>query len=114
MSLATNPIFPRNGDATRLAWSGLTLDDFDLVTDYENSRHSKPNPAYYRDVLEQFRLDPAQCLMVGNNVEEDVDAAAAVGLPAYLVTDNVINRNDAPITCPNGSYADMVEYLRRL
>ena len=52
--LATNPIFPANGDATRLSWIGLKMEDFDLVTDYQNSCHCKPNPAYYQDILTQF------------------------------------------------------------
>lgn len=112
--LATNPIFPANGDATRLSWIGLKMEDFDLVTDYANSRHCKPNPAYYRDILDQFHLDPAQCLMIGNDVQEDVEAAAAAGIPAWLLTDTAINRGNAPITCPGGSYQEMVDYLKQL
>lgn len=112
--LATNPIFPANADATRLSWIGLKMEDFDWVTDYANSRHSKPNPAYYRDLLEQFHLDPARCLMIGNDVQEDVEAAGAAGIPAWLLTDNPINRKGSPITCPGGSYGEMVEYLRAL
>ena len=45
--LATNPIFPRVGVETRLSWVGLTLEDFSLVTSYENSTTCKPNPSYY-------------------------------------------------------------------
>ena len=112
--LATNPIFPANGDATRLSWIGLKMEDFDLVTDYANSCHSKPNPAYYRDILAQFDLDPAQCLMVGNDVQEDVEAAAAAGIPAWLLTDHVINRKNTPVTCPGGSYQELLEFLSTL
>ena len=49
--LATNPIFPAVAVETRLGWVGLTGSDFDLVTTYENSRSSKPNPAYYQSIL---------------------------------------------------------------
>ncbi len=112
--LATNPIFPANGDATRLSWIGLKMEDFDLVTDYANSRHCKPNPAYYRDILDQFHLDPSRCLMIGNDVQEDVQAAAAAGIPAWLLTDTAINRGNTPVTCPSGSYQQMVDYLKQL
>ena len=112
--LATNPIFPTVADVTRLDWIGLKMEDFDLVTDYTNSCFSKPNPAYYQTILDQFGLDPAQCLMVGNNVKEDWQAAAAVGIPCFLLTDNLINPDDTPLTCPHGSYEEMVEYLRAL
>lgn len=112
--LATNPIFPANGDATRLSWIDLKLEDFDLVTDYANSCHSKPNPAYYRDILAQFDLDPAQCLMVGNDVQEDVEASAAAGIPTWLLRDHMINRNNTPVTCPGGSYQELLELLSTL
>ena len=112
--LATNPIFPANGDATRLSWIGLKMEDFDLVTDYQNSCHCKPNPAYYQDILAQFDLDAANCLMVGNDVQEDVEAAGAVGLPVYLLNDHTIHRTDAPITCPQGSYEECIQYLEQL
>jgi FMN phosphatase YigB (HAD superfamily) len=112
--LATNPIFPRSADESRLSWLGLKAEDFDLVTDYENSRFCKPNPAYYREILEQFQLDPAQCLMIGNNVQEDWAAANAVGMPGYLVTDWLIGKEDAPLPCPGGTYEEMVEMLRNL
>lgn len=112
--LATNPIFPANGDATRLSWIGLKMEDFDLVTDYQNSRHCKPNPAYYRDILSQCGLDASNCLMIGNDMQEDVEAARAVGLQVYLLNDHVIHRTDAPITCPNGSYEELIQYLEQL
>ena len=45
--LATNPLFPAVGVATRLGWIGLTPGDFQYVTSYENSSYCKPNPAYF-------------------------------------------------------------------
>ena len=42
--LATNPIFPRVAILARLSWIGLEESDFDLITDYHNSCHAKPNP----------------------------------------------------------------------
>lgn len=112
--LATNPVFPTVADESRLSWIGLNMEDFDLVTDYCNSSYCKPNPAYYRSILDQFHLDPAQCLMVGNNVTEDWQAASAVGIPCYLLTDCIINQENLPITCPHGSYEDLVAYLEQL
>ena len=112
--LATNPIFPRCADVTRLAWLGLTLEDFDLVTDYENCGTSKPNPAYYTGILTQFSLDPSKCLMIGNDVEEDVIAANKAGISAWLMNDHVINRKNRTVECPQGSYEEMIEFLESL
>ena len=52
--LPDGPIFPAVAVETRLRWVGLTQADFDWVTTYENSRRSKPSPAYYRDILERM------------------------------------------------------------
>ena len=42
--LATNPIFPRVATMQRIDWAGLDVEDFELVTVYENFNYSKPNP----------------------------------------------------------------------
>lgn len=73
--LATNLIFPPNGVATRLSWLGLKPADFDFVTSYENSRFCKPNPHYYQEILLSQGLQAENCLMIGNDVDEDVIAA---------------------------------------
>ena len=112
--LATNPIFPRNADETRLSWLGLSCDDFDLVTDYENCGFCKPNPEYYRQILRGFSLEPSSCLMIGNDVDEDILAAEKAGISCFLLTDQVINRQGRAIRCPGGNYEEMLEYLRAI
>ena len=55
----------------RIDWAGLDPEDFKIITTYEDHVYCKPNPEYFRQILEQFELDPSECLMVGNDVEED-------------------------------------------
>lgn len=112
--LASNPLFPRVATKTRLSWADLRLDDFDWVTEYTNSSSCKPNPVYYKEILNRFGLNSEKCLMIGNDVQEDYEAASSVGISVYLVTDNIINRNNAEITCPHGTYADMIEYIKSI
>lgn len=90
--LATNPIFPLVGQATRLSWVGLKPENFSLVTSYENSSFCKPNPAYFGEILKKTGKRPEECLMVGNDADEDL-AAAQAGLEVYLVTDCLINKS---------------------
>lgn len=110
--LATNPLFPPNGVATRLSWVGLRPQDFDLVTDYENSSFCKPNPQYYRQIQDKLGLT-GPCLMVGNDVQEDVQAASQAGMFTFLVTDCLISRGEMP-DCPQGSFAGMLALLEAL
>lgn len=112
--LATNPLFPMVGQASRLSWLGLKPEDFDLVTSYESDRFCKPNPAYFTEICRRMDLDPAGCLMIGNDETEDMWAATAAGLQAYLVTDCLIPSQDHPWQGPRGTFAQMVEMLKAL
>ena len=111
--LATNPLFPAAGVRTRLRWIGLTMKDFDDVTTYENSAYCKPNPDYYRALLQRCGLHPESCVMVGNDVGEDILAAQAAGLDTYLVTDCAIGL-DTPHESERGSFSALLEWLRTL
>lgn len=111
--LATNPLFPEVAVRTRMSWIGLKPEDFDWVTNYANSSTCKPNPQYYKDICEQFELDPAKCLMIGNNAQEDIEAAAAAGIAGFLIKDWLICEGELP-DCPQGSFEDMLDYLKGL
>ncbi len=110
--LATNPIFPAVATEARIRWAGLHKEEFALVTTYENSRHCKPNPAYYEDILAEIGADPKECLMVGNDATEDL-AAAKLGIPVFLLTDCLIDKHHADLTdVPKGNFDDLVTYLQ--
>lgn len=112
--LATNPIFPEAATKKRIRWAGLSPSDFELVTTYENSRFCKPNPAYYREILGQIGADAGECLMVGNDVEEDM-AAGEVGLSVFLLTDCLINRAGKDLAgYRSGCFGELLAYVRGL
>lgn len=114
LALATNPIFPAIATESRMLWAGLNKEDFALYTTYENSRHCKPNPNYYRDILSQLGADPAECLMVGNDVTEDM-VAQTLGMKVFLLTDCLINKHDQDITAyPQGSFEELIGYIQTL
>ncbi len=110
--LATNPIFPAIATEKRMRWAGLSPDDFSYYTTYENSCHCKPNPAYYRDILSHLGLRPEECIMVGNDVEEDM-VTATLGMKVFLLTDCLISRNKTDISqYPNGGFDELIDYLK--
>ena len=112
--LATNPLFPEEAIKARLDFIGLEPQDFDLVTTYDNFGSCKPNPLYYAEIAEKIGVDPADCLMIGNNVEEDIEAARAAGLSTYLVTDCLIAKDGQIPDTPKGSFSELVEFLERI
>ena len=112
--LATNPVFPRCATMNRIRWAGLDAENFALITTYEDYSYCKPNVEYFRTILEEMALKPEECLMVGNDVEEDL-VIRDLGVKAYLVTDTMENKKELPIrTDYMGSLKDLVDFIRAL
>ena len=95
VAVATSPVFPEIATRKRLAWAGLNWEDFALVTTYDNSTFGKPHPAYYREVLEKIGKTAEECLMVGNDVDEDM-STSEMGMQVFLLHPWVLNRKNKP------------------
>ena len=109
--LATNPIFPETATQSRICWAGLKPSDFELYTTYENSCYCKPNPFYYTAILKELDVQPEKCLMVGNDVTEDM-VARTVGMKVFLLTDCLINKSRDDISqYPRGSFEQLMQYI---
>ena len=91
--LATNPIFPLVAVKKRIEWAGLKFNDFIYVTHFEKSTSCKPNLSYYNEILETLNEKAENCIMIGNDVEEDM-IAGKIGMKTFLVTPNIIKRNN--------------------
>lgn len=110
--LATNPVFPAVATQARIRWAGLSPENFSHITTYENSHFCKPKPEYYREILEKARLRPEECLMVGNDVNEDM-AARELGMQVFLLTPCLINKDGKDISAyPHGDFPELWQYLR--
>lgn len=109
--LATNPIFPISAIRQRIEWAGVGDIDFKFVTSYEECHFCKPHPEYYLEIAERIGCRPEECLMVGNDVVEDL-AAAKIGMKTYLVTDCLLNSKAVAIkTDYQGSLAELAETI---
>lgn len=109
--LASNPIFPLVAQRNRAVWAGIDPEAFDLITGYENSRFCKPNPGYFSDIAAALGVEYEECLMVGNDVQEDM-CAARLGMSVFLVTTNIINRDGSDTSAyMQGGLCDLCDYL---
>lgn len=114
VALATNPLFPSVATDSRIRWAGLNPMDFELYTTYENSRYSKPNLNYYRELLTKLNVEPGECLMVGNDVADDM-VATNLGMKVFLLTDCMINKEGKDISIyPHGSFTELVAYVTNM
>ena len=114
LGLATNPIFPAIATQSRIRWTGLEPSDFEIYTTYENIGFSKPNPSYYLEVAKILGVKPEECLMVGNDVTEDM-VAETIGMKVFLLTDCLINREDKDISEYNhANFDDLISYIEKI
>ena len=112
--LATNPLFPAVATESRMRWAGLSPEDFEIYTTYENSRFCKPNLEYYKWLLERIGLSAGECLMVGNDVGDDM-VAEALGMKVFLLTDCLINKTDRAVEdFRRGGFDELKAYLEEL
>ncbi len=88
--IATNPLFPATAVHQRLAWAGFPPDEYPFawIASFETSHFCKPNPAYYAELLAFLRWPESPAVMVGNDWENDILPAEALGLPTFWLCEN--------------------------
>ncbi len=115
VAIATNPLFPRKATYHRLRWAGLSPEryPFALVSTYETFHFTKPQPAYYAEVLGRLGWPDGPVLMVGNDVEADLVPAAALGLATFHVLDVPSRTTDGFAPTGRGYLADLRSWLEQ-
>jgi len=112
--LVTNPLFPKDAIIQRIVWAGLDPEDFAYITSFEGNSYCKPQLKMYEEVLEHLGLKAEACMMVGNDVDEDM-IAGQLGMTTYLVTEHILNRGSGPIVVDHqGDYDDFLKYVKAL
>lgn len=91
--LSTNPVFPHLAIVNRMKFVDLNEEDFDYITDYSNSRFSKPNKEYFIDILKTLDLKPDEVIIFGNNEIEDGLCGEEAGIRTYLLDKYLISKS---------------------
>ncbi len=86
VAIATNPLFPRQAILHRLEWAGVIDFPYALITSYEDMHFTKPHAAYYQEIADCIGHAPEACLMVGDDVENDIEPAAESGMRTFWIT----------------------------
>ncbi len=112
--VATNPMFPRRAIEERLRWADLpvTRYPFALVTTYDEMHATKPNRAYYEEILSYVGCAPANALMVGDDWENDMVPALALGMATFWITDGKAEKGDVTQVMGAGSMFDLSQRLQ--
>ena len=62
-------------------------------------------------MLAELGVEPESCIMVGNDVDEDIRPAEKLGMGAFLLTPCLLNRSGSEVRCPRGGFAELKEFL---
>lgn len=88
--IATNAVFPFTALQQRLDWAEIGHFRYELITSYEIMHFCKPHVEYYQEIVDKIGVKPEYCLMVGNDVGEDLPAGE-IGIKTFLVENNLIS-----------------------
>ncbi|MBI5934025.1 MAG: DinB family protein [Chloroflexi bacterium] len=112
--IATSPYFPRKATYHRLRWAGLPPEKypFALISTYDDFHFTKPHVAYFAEVLARLGWPDGPVLMVGNDVEQDLIPAAALGLATYHSVDVTPSANGFNAT-GRGRLAELRAWLEQ-
>jgi HAD superfamily hydrolase (TIGR01549 family) len=86
--IATNPLYPAEAVYSRLKWGGLVEDPnyYSFITSADNMHFSKPNPAYYAEIIGNIGLEPDEVIVVGDSMRNDIQSASALGIHTFHIT----------------------------
>ena len=88
--IATNPLFPEIATLKRIRWAGLGdyVNKIELITHGEDFSTSKPDIAYYQEILDKIDKKPADCLIIGNDLYND-GSGSRLGMKFFHVINKV-------------------------
>lgn len=112
--VATNPIFPLKAIEHRIRWAGFEPSDFSYISCFKKSHYCKPHIQFYEEILREIGKKPWECMMVGNDVQEDV-IAGKLGIKTYLITNQLLHRTEEEIKADHiGTYEDFYSFVKGL
>lgn len=113
VAIATNPLFPKLATQHRVKWAGLVefIPDFKNITTYETFHFSKPNPAYYTEILMQLGWPAQPALVIGNDFEADIQPARKLGIPAFLLETGAENPLKSDLN--SGTFDDAMKWVKK-
>ncbi|HEX6843723.1 MAG TPA: TIGR01458 family HAD-type hydrolase [Actinomycetota bacterium] len=94
---------------------GAFLAGLETATGVEAVACGKPSATYFRAALQDLGVDARAALMVGDDIENDVEGARAAGIRAALVRTGKYRAGDESRGAPDAvldSFADLPAWLR--
>ncbi len=103
VAIATNSLFPKTAITQRLAWAGLSPDQYPLalIPSFQTFHFAKPNPAYFAELLANLAWPEGPVVMAGDSLSNDIYSARQAGLATFWVASPTIDLPEGQ-PAPNG------------
>lgn len=85
VAIATNPLFPHSAVVQRLKWAGIDAERIWFISTLDNVHFTKPNPAYYEEIMTRLGFEPDETVMIGDDWDNDIVPAARAGFSTYWI-----------------------------
>ena len=109
VAIATNPLFPHTATYQRIQWSGLDPKDFELFTAYDDFHFTKPNPAYYAEILGRVGWPEMPAVMIGDNPSDDLIPMDTFGFETFW-----IKQENQRTSWKGGDLVDVKSWLQQV
>lgn len=106
VALASNPVLPLRAVVERINWAELSSEQFAVISSIEDFHYCKPHLGYFEEMAEKLNLDPAECLIVGNQPAEDI-IVRELGLKTFLLDDS----SDKAQLDGSGDFSDLYQLI---
>lgn len=84
LACASNCLMPKIAIEERMRCCGIDPARFDFIPGMEYMHHSKPNPLFFQEIADNLGVEPGDCLVVGNDMDEDM-CAADIGMKTFFI-----------------------------
>lgn len=111
--VATNPLVPQIANRERVRWAGVDDVQWLEITSFEGYSSCKPQVRFYQEICDKLQLDPADCLMVGNSLTDDLPSVE-LGMDFYLMLNEDSDEACRAFAGKKGSRKDLLEWVKSL
>jgi hypothetical protein len=105
-ALVSNPVLPLGAVVERINWAELSAEQFAVISSIEEFHYCKPHLGFFEEMARKLNLDPAECLIVGNQPAEDI-IVRELGLKTFLLD----NSPDKAQSDYSGDFSDLYQLI---
>ncbi|MCT4632428.1 MAG: HAD family hydrolase [Firmicutes bacterium] len=114
LAIASNPMLPLEAMKHRVRWSGIDPANFDFISSFEDNNSTKASPLFYKEMISFMGKASAECLMVGDDIKEDM-IASKVGVKTFLINEKDLSNSKTDVTIDYiGSTDKFLDFVKNL